>query len=453
MNDNTMLNTALAQRLYHDCAQVLPIVDYHNHLAIEDLAENRNYENLTQLWIRNDPYKHRAMRICGVPEQSITGSKDDKALYDTWMQVLPRLLGNPLYDWSILEMQQVFGFNLVPGKSNADSLWEQANDCLQRPEFSARGLLEHFGVEYAAPCASALDDLSPLEGIEHIVPSLRGDDLLFPNKDTIAKLEERTGSAIKSLENYIEVVKGRLDVFATAGCKVADHALDNGFHYYSKGEWSESCFAAVCQGVTIPQKEREALASEILRVLAGEYARRGWLMQLHLGAQRYTSSRLRTLAGPAGGFAGIGSGWDMQALSKMLDDFEQSGGGLPHIVLFPLNPADNAAMAVLSGSFPGDGVTAQVQLGPAWWWCDHRDGMRAVLESVASFGVLSTWIGMTTDSRSPLSFVRHGYFRRVLCSWISEQVKAGALPAAESDLRVLVEAVCCRNAQKILVGG
>lgn len=451
MNENFLLTTSLAQRLFHNCAETLPIIDYHNHLDVGDLARDRAYENLTQLWVRNDPYKHRAMRICGVPEQVITGPSDDRTLYDAWMQVLPRLLGNPLYDWSVLEMQRIFGISLMPGHTDPDALWRQASERLREPGFTVRGLLKRFGVAYLAPCVPALGDPAPLANLPGAAPSLRGDGLLCPDSDVRQRLAELTGVTIDTLAGYAAALRRRLDVFAAAGCLVADHALDNGFGYRPEDGTNEQRFARLLAGQELPQAERDALASAVLRILAGEYARRGWLMQLHLGAQRATSTRLRRLAGPAGGFAGIGCGWDMGALARMLDDWEQAPAGLPRIVLFPLNPADNTVMAVLSGSFPGDGASAQVQLGPAWWWCDHRDGIRAVLEAVSDFGVLSTWIGMTTDSRSPLSFVRHEYFRRVLCEWIGERVRVGALPAAESALQPLVEALCYRNAQQIIL--
>ena len=201
------------------------------------------------------------------------------------------------------------------------------------------------------------------------------------------------------------------------------------------------------------KEDQIRLTSDILRFLAGAYARRGWTMQLHIGAQRNTSTRLRTIAGPAGGFAGIGSGCDVSSLTGMLDDFEQGPHGLPRVILFTLNPADNAVMSVLSGSYSQDGIIGKVQQGPAWWWCDHLYGMREVFESISASGVLSTFIGMTTDSRSLLSFVRHEYFRRALCGWIGEKAARGEFPAEESLLKTLVENVCYRNAKNVVTGG
>lgn len=453
MEENYLLNTTLARQLYHDTAKKLPVIDFHNHLCIADLAERRNYENLARLWLISDPYKHRAMRICGVAERYITGGADDYEKFQTWMAVLPKLIGNPLYDWSILEMERILGIELNPEAIDVQSVWKKANDLLSQSEYTAPGLLSLFNVEYAAPCASATEDISVFLKIDRIAPSLRGDDIVKPDKKTVEKLEELTGKTVNTREDYFAAVSVRLNDFQMAGCKFSDHALDDGFVFYADDGKSEKRFCRLLQENSLTEEEEGRLSSEILRFLASEYARRDWTMQLHIGAQRDTSSRLRSLAGPAGGFAGIGNCCSVRSLTRMLDNFEQGRYGLPRTILFTLNPADNAVMSVLSGSYSQDGVAGKVQQGPAWWWCDHLHGMREVFETISSFGVLSEFIGMTTDSRSILSFVRHEYFRRALCGWIAEKAAKGEMPASPELLKKLVEAVCYGNAKKLIEGG
>lgn len=449
MNENFLLTTPLAMRLYHECAANLPIIDYHNHLNMGELAANRNYENLARLWLISDPYKHRAMRICGTPERYITGEASDYEKFEAWMSVLPKLMGNSLYDWSILEMKRIFDIDLVPGVTETQWLWDTANEKLKEPAFTPQALLERFRVEYAAPCAQLTEDITPFREYSNLAPSLRGDNVVNLTEEVLGKLESITGAAVESLEDFSRAIAVRLEEFHSAGCRFADHALDNGFIYREDDGQNEIRFRALREGI-LSREDVHRLVSHILRLLAAEYAKRGWTMQLHIGAQRYTSSRLRTLAGPAGGFAGIGNCCDVSSLTNMLDDFEKNEVGLPRILLFTLNPADNAVMSVLSGSYSRDGVAALVQQGPAWWWCDHLQGMREVFDTISSFGVLSQFIGMTTDSRSILSFVRHEYFRRILCGWLGEKAEKGELIAPEAALKKLVEGVCYYNAKRVI---
>lgn len=450
MEEIFLLNTSTAQYLYHEHAENLPVIDYHNHLNVAELAEKRQYSNLAQIWLLSDPYKHRAMRICGVEENRITGEADEFEKFSAWMSVLPRLVGNPLYDWSVMEMKRVFGMELRPGITDTRLLWEEGNEKLQKPEYSALALLERFHVEYAAPCALITEDISSFRFFQKLAPSLRGDTIVNITKECIDSLEETAQIGIKSEEDFFTALETRLRAFEEAGCRFSDHALDDDFVYYPDDGKNSGRFLELIQGKELQEEEKAKLASEILRFLAGEYARRGWTMQLHIGARRRTSSRLRVIAGPAGGFAGIGGCCDIRNLTCMLDDFEKARYGLPKTILFTLNPADNAAMSVLSGSYSQDGVGGKVQQGPAWWWCDHLYGMREVFENISAFGVLSVFVGMTTDSRSILSFVRHEYFRRALCGWLGEKVHRGEMTADKEVLGKMVEDICYYNAKRRL---
>jgi len=451
-NEEMLLTTATARKLYHEVAAGLPVIDFHNHLDVADLAEDRNFDGLCELWVISDPYKHRAMRICGVPERLITGDAAPDEKFGAWADTLPKLAGNPLYDWSQLELKRVFGIDEALTPATADAIRARADRMLGDREFSARNILKRFNVAYSAPCAALNDRVESFPTIPGTVPSLRGDDIVAPTREFVNKLAARSGTEIADFDGFREAIGKRLDVFHRAGCRIADHALDDGFRYFAGGE-SEAAelFLRSLDG-TLPAADAAKLASAILDLSIGEYAKRNWMLQLHVGAHRRTSTRLRNLAGAAGGFAGIGRPCDIDSVVSLLDAAECGKYGLPRTILYTLNPADHAALAVLAGAFPGDAVSGKIQLGPAWWYCDHPDGMRDQFEKTAAYGVLSQFIGMTTDSRSLLSFARHEYFRRVFCGWLGGKAERGEMPDDMEILRELVRAVCFENAKKYIGG-
>ena len=429
MRADFLLTSKTAVRLY-DSVKSLPIIDYHNHLSLADLEQNKRFFELYDLWIKPDPYKHRAMRMCGVPEKYITGSAKNYEKFVKWCETLPRLLGNPLYDWSLMELKTVFGIDELPSAKNAQKIYMYCNEYLENNVVSAKSLLQKFNVEFACPCASLVDDIRMFEGNDHIFPSLRGDDLISPAPELINKLGRITDIRITDTDSFELAVQKRLDEFCRYGLVFADHALDNGFIF--------------------EKNAAKGSPSYILEFLGKEYSRRNIIMQLHLGAQRYTSTRLRAAAGAAGGFAAIGNSIDICSLTALLDTLDMSEYGLPGTVLFTLNPADNALVSVLSGSYSKDGVSGLVTQGPAWWWCDHKHGITDMLENTAAFSVLSNFPGMTTDSRSFLSFVRHDYFRRILCDWIGQKVENGAFICSEDHLKDLIFKLCYGNAKTII---
>jgi glucuronate isomerase len=394
IHEDFLLKTAAARRLYHGHAAGVPIVDYHNHLDPHALAEDRMFENITQLWIASDPYKHRAMRIAGVPERLITGAATDREKFDAWAATVPLTVGNPLFHWTALELQRCFDIGELLSPETAARIWEQCNERLRTKACTARQLIARANVEVLCTSDRLTDDLAA--------------------HAQLAQSDFKT-RVLPSPRDAEAPDAARLDAFAHLGCRLADHAVNR-------------------------------FDSEALRACAREYARRGWMLQLHFGAQRETSTRLRQLAGPAGGYATIGNACDIPALCQFLDGLEREGC-LPRTILYPLNPADFAAIATLTGSFAADGVRGKIQCGPAWWYNDHALGIRQQLDALASYGLLATFIGMTTDSRSLLSMVRHEYFRRVLCDWLGDKVEAGELPA---DLGALVRAVCHGNAKQWL---
>ena len=386
----------------------LPIIDWHNHLDMRMLAEDKPLGSLYEVWVKSDPYKHRAMRICGEPERLITGDAPEDEKWAAWMRTLPKLVGNPLFAWAQMELEWL--------GLDAEQYLHGKGENISLSAWTPSKMLKRFGVEYMSPCVGAdgleaLDDLEALGNLDgmSIVPSLRmnaGDEV-----------------SVEALEK-----------FNAAGCRIVDVSVDD-----------------VAQ-LSTPNSQ--------LSTVAAFAAAHGWTMLLHLGALRETSARLRAAAGAAGGFAGMLAPVDPAAVASFLNTLESNVLGstsstrlntsLPRTILLSLNPEAHAQLAVLAGSFNGEGLPGKVQLGPAWWWCDHEEGIRDVLEKNAAYGVLSTFIGMTTDSRSLLSFVRHDYFRRILCKWVAEKVAAGVFPADEALLRPMLENVCYRNAERMI---
>lgn len=426
MKETYLLRTEGSRCLYETYARDLPIIDFHNHISVADIAANRRYENLTELWITPDPYKHRLMRICGVDEHFITGEASSYEKFEKYCEIFPYLAGNPVYDWSRIELLRIFGIEEFPTKENARYIYDKCREMLLSNEFSNNAILSRFNIEYQSPVATLLDDLSLFDG-ETVAPSLRGDELLSPTIEFKARLSEKTGIEVCDVDSYINAISVMLNRFSQKGCRFADHALDAEFF----------------------ENDADGKKRDILKRLGIEYAKRGWTLLLHLDAKRKTSTRLARLAGVAGGYAAVGGNFNISAICDLLNDMEE-GGGLPDTVLFPLNMNDQAPLAVMQGSFSEDGTPSKVQLGPAWWWCDHALGIENTLNCISSFGVVSQFIGMTTDSRSILSFARHDYFRRMLCSWIDRQNTAMDMDIPFEVQGEVIEKICYKNAKKKL---
>ena len=366
-NFNFLLHTETGKALYQK-VENLPIIDYHNHLSVKDIAENKRFLDVYELWIAPDPYKHRAMRMCGVPEKYITGEAVGQEKFAAWCETLPKLLLNPLSHWSYMELEKIFGWTAAVNKDNASELYAHCNDYLKNNEVTVDKLMQIFNVEYACPCASLVDGTVDFDGDARFAPSLRGDDIVAPTTAFIEKLERASGERIADLQDFKRAICARLDVYAACGCRYSDHALDNGFVFYPDDGKNADRFNAVLKG-DISCEDKGKFSSYVLAFLGEQYAKRNLVMQLHIGAERYTSSTLRERVGPAGGFAGIGNSVDVRSLTKFLDTVDCGAYGLPKTVLFTLNPADNAIMSVLSGSYSKDGVAGLITQGPAWWKC------------------------------------------------------------------------------------
>lgn len=444
INKDFLLEGQTAKNLYA-FAKDLPIIDYHNHLSLDEIKINKRFTDVYDLWIKPDPYKHRAMRMCGVEERYITGDATNEEKFIKWCETIPKLIGNPLYHWSLMELKTVFDISDMPNKENALHIYKLCNKYLAENIISVNSLLDDFNVEYACPCASIIDDVQFFENNSRLSPSLRGDDIVNPTVEFIKKLEEITQSQITDINAFKREVSNRFDYFQKCGCVFSDHALDNGFRFFEDDGHNDERFISLLKK-DINDENKEKLSVHLLTFLGKEYSKRNFVMQLHIGAERFTSTKLRNKVGPAGGFAGIGNSVNVTLLTKFLDALDLSDYGLPKTVLFTLNPSDNALISVLSGSYSKDGVKGLITQGPAWWWCDHKLGLEDMLENTSAFSVLSNFIGMTTDSRSILSFVRHDYFRRILCNWIGEKIDVGEFICSKQQIENLTYDLCYGNA-------
>lgn len=453
LTDDFLLQTETARKLYNDYAKDLPIIDYHNHLDIKSLSSDLSYDDLSELWVVHDPYKHRAMRIAGVPERYITGDASLKEKFLVWAKFCPDMLGNPLYHWTALELKRIFQIDDLLSSDTAEAIYDQCNLQLQSSENTTLGILRKWNVEMLCTSDDLLDDVSlhvaasKMHHAPKILPSLRGDSILgFGTSNFKQWLENlREILPIHSLEDYLNAVHLRLDTFDKAGCLLSDHALDDGFHFVLPEEKEAfSIFSDYLINGNLTEIDKVKLRSFVLLKLAQEYGSRNWIMQLHIGAERFTTTRLRNLCGPAGGYATIGNSCDIRSLCDFLDSVELTCD-MPKIILYTLNPADNAAFATLTGSFTGDGKAGNLQFGPAWWYNDHKDGIEAHLRYLSNYGLLSRFVGMTTDSRSIMSFSRHEYFRRILCGYIGKQVEAGLYPNDMDLLGKIVKDISYNN--------
>ncbi|MEX2382373.1 MAG: glucuronate isomerase [Opitutales bacterium] len=449
-----MLGNPLAQRLFHDVAADLPIIDFHCHLDPKDLAENRRFTDLTELWIATDPYKHRAMRIAGVPEAEITGNADPRQKFQRWAETVPLTAGNVLHAWTHLELSRFFDIDLPLTPETAEEIWTHANARLNEHSFRAKGLLNRCNVQCIHTSDRPGDDLVHHRALAEstrgakVFPSLRADDLLAVSNPGYNDSLHALGVQDKTWEAFTEAVTLRLDAFDTLGCRLADHGLDTLEHHTLSESETAQLWETRMRSGSLDALQTSQLQAGLLQGLCKQYARRGWTLQLHLGALRETSDRLRREAGPAGGYAAIRSEVDITEVAALLNALE-ANDALPRTILYPLNPAHNIPLATLSGSFVEAGVPGKVSLGPAWWYNDHVEGMRATLDAVANYSLLAAFPGMTTDSRSLLSMVRHELFRRVLCSWISERVEQHQLPDDPDLLKSLVTNLSHQNAELV----
>ena len=460
IHDNFLLSTKTAQRLYHQYAEEEPIFDYHCHLSPGDIARNRQFNNLFEIWLEGDHYKWRAMRTNGVAEKFCTGDASPYDKFVAWAKTVPHTLRNPLYHWTHLELVRHFGIHELLDETTAAGIWERANELLGSPELAVQGILNKFRV--AALCttddpASSLDYHEQIQkcGVATLVfPTFRPDAALRTVEP--ARFNEWTNrlGAIANLEisrlpDFLDALRKRHDYFHDHGCRLSDHGLNHCYAEECSDREAAGVFNKVRSGAVANVEESSKFASHMMFFFGQLDAKRGWTKQLHLGAYRNTNTRMRMSTGPDTGFDSIGDWRQAAALGLYLDRLDRDNS-LPKMIVFNVNPSDNYAFATMAGNFSQEGIRGRVQFGSGWWFLDQKDGMELQLGTLSNCGLLSNFVGMVTDSRSFLSFPRHEYFRRVLCNLLGNDVEAGLLPNDESLLGGMIRNICFDNAARFL---
>jgi glucuronate isomerase len=460
LDEDFLLPQRASRRLYHDHAEGMPILDFHCHLPARDIAENRSFSTLTEAWLAGDHYKWRAMRACGVPERQITGDAPDREKFLAWAETVPRTLGNPLYHWTHLEMKRYFGIRgVLLSPSTAASVYERCSDMLAGPGFRVRALLTRLNVRIVCTTDDPADDLAPHARCNGdaafpvtVVPTFRPDEARGVGNPArfnawVEKLSRAAGMDVDSWADLVTALRSRHEAFHAAGCRASDHGLEEPLAEQCSDEEASRIFLSVRAGAAPAPHEALAFASAVMRTVAELDAERGWVHQLHMGALRDINSTSYALRGPNSGYDVIGDFSLARPLARYLDSLD-AAGSLPKTILYCLNPADNAVLATISGSFPRENVRGRMQLGAAWWFNDQKEGMESHLRTLMSMGLLSNFVGMLTDSRSFLSFPRHEYFRRILCGVLGSAVEAGELPRDYALLGGMVKDVCWNNAEE-----
>jgi len=456
LDENFLLENRTAELLYHEYAKGQPIIDYHNHLPPDEIAADKNFPNLTAIWLNGDHYKWRAMRTLGIPERYITGQASDLEKFQKWAETVPSTIRNPLFHWTHLELQRHFDISELLSPKTADDIYGQCTDMLQRPAYSTRNLLRKMNV--AAVCST--DD--PIDGLEHhrqakadgleigMRPAFRPDKAILIEKEEFSgylqKLGNAAGVEILDFDSLLQALKNRINFFDDNGCRLSDHGLERMYAAPFTHKQADITLKKRLAGQELSLDEALSFKSAILYELGGLYAEKGWVQQFHLGALRNNSSRMLRQLGPDTGFDSIGDFGQATALAQFLNRLD-SEGKLAKTILYNLNPRDNEVMATMIGNFNDGSVRGKMQFGSAWWFLDQKDGMEKQLNALSNMGLLSCFIGMLTDSRSFLSFPRHEYFRRLLCNLIGRDVHNGELPNDVEWLGGIVMDISYRNAK------
>ncbi|WP_394145374.1 glucuronate isomerase [Vibrio atypicus] len=463
MCEDFLLSNDTAKRLYHDFAKEQPIFDFHCHLNPSDIAKNRQFENLAQIWLEGDHYKWRAMRSAGIPEQFITGDSSDIERYMAWARTVPQCIGNPLYHWTHLELRRPFGITgKLFGPSTAKGIWHQCNDMLTSSDFSARGILKQMNVSMVGTTDDPIDSLIHHDLLAkdkdfdvQVRPTWRPDKVIKIEADGFAQYLQSLGGVadidITNFSDLLLALSRRLDHFEKHGCRAADHGLEVvRYEDFPSERALDRILQRRIEGKLLLDIEIAQFSTAVQVWLGRQYAKRGWVMQLHIGAQRNNSSRMLKLIGPDSGFDSIGDrtfAFELSALLDRMDGTDQ----LPKTVIYCLNPRDNEVIATMIGNFQGGGIPGKVQFGSGWWFNDQKDGMERQMEQVAQLSLLSQFIGMLTDSRSFLSYTRHEYFRRILCDLLGRRVENGEIPGEDELLGPMIENICFNNAEKFFL--
>lgn len=457
IHDNFLLENKFAEELYHNYSKNQPIIDYHNHLSPQFIAEDKIFDNITNVWINGDHYKWRAMRTLGINEQFITGNASDKDKFINWAKTVPYTMRNPLYHWTHLELARYFGITELLNEKSAESIYEQASAKINSPEYSTRNLLTKVNAEFVCTTEDPIDNLEYHQQLTKsdfttkVSTSFRPDKaILISNdgyNDYINTLGQVTGITINSFADLCSALKNRIEYFDKNGCKLCDHGLDHIYFENFTENQVNVIFKRKRENQILTNDEALKFQSAILLFLSETYHQFGWVQQFHLGALRNNNARMHRILGPDTGWDSIGDYPQAQKLSGFLNALD-SKDKLTKTIIYNLNPADNEVMATMIGNFNDGSVRGKVQFGSGWWFLDQKDGMTKQLNALSNMGLISCFIGMLTDSRSFLSFPRHEYFRRILCNLLGDEIKRGELPADMEWIGKMVSDISYNNAKE-----
>ncbi len=459
IHDDFLLNNEPARRLYHQYAENEPIIDYHCHIQPKDIAENRQFNNLFEIWLEGDHYKWRAMRANGIAEKYCTGDTDPFEKFQAWARTVPQTVRNPLFHWTHLELKRYFGIEQLLDEKSAPAIWEKANSMLASPEFRAQGLLKKFNVKVVCTTDDPVDDLTYHKQLAanpmphaRMLPAFRPDKALnvhLPETFNawVEKLEAASNVEIRSFSTFVDALKKRHDYFHENGSRLSDHGLNHCYADFCSEQAASAIFDKARSGEPATPEEQKKFASFMMLLFGHFDHEKGWVKQLHLGALRNVNTRMLKHLGPDTGFDSIADWPQIETLAAYLDRLN-SENSLPKTIIYNLNPADNYALATMIGNFQDGSVAGKIQFGSGWWFLDQKEGMQWQMNALSSLGLLSRFVGMLTDSRSLMSYPRHEYFRRVLCNLLGTDMENGEVPANDEFVGAVVRNICFQNAKQ-----
>lgn len=458
MDENFLLSNSVAETLYHDYSEKMPIIDYHCHINPQEIFEDKKFKNITQVWLYGDHYKWRQMRTFGIDEKFITGDGSDYEKFLAWAKTISVAIGNPLYHWTHLELKRFFGIEEPLNEKNASDIWGKVNAMLNGDGFSVRQLIKKSNVKVICTTDDPIDSLEYHIGIKEdksfdvkVLPTFRPDKALGINKITfkewLSGLEKVTDGKIKTYDELLAALKMRVEFFNEVGCKVSDHALDFVPNAVTSIEEVREIFEKALTEGSISFEEENKYRAFTLKYLGKLYSDLGWAMQLHMNCVRDNNTTMFNKLGADTGFDALNDTEIAVPLSRLLDSLNVEGA-LPKTIIYSLNPTDNSTIGTLIGCFQGDGIKGKIQFGSAWWFNDHKTGMEDQIKTLGNLGLLSAFVGMLTDSRSFLSYTRHEYFRRILCNVIGEWVDNGEFPNDMDTLGKIISDISYNNAEK-----
>ncbi|GAA6293672.1 glucuronate isomerase [Enterocloster asparagiformis] len=457
MDKDFLLSTDMAKTLYHQYAETMPVLDYHCHINPQEIYEDRKFDNITQVWLGGDHYKWRQMRTNGVDEKYVTGDGSDREKFQAWAETMPKLIGNPLYHWSHLELRRYFGYDGYLNGDTAEEVWNLCNAKLQEDSMTVRGLIKQSGVTLICTTDDPVDTLEWHQKIAaddtfdvQVLPAWRPDKAMNVEKPTfapyIAQLSQVSGIAVTDLASLKDALKNRMEYFAANGCSVSDHALEYVMYAPASDEEVDAILKKGLKGEAISKEEELKYKTAFMLFVAKQYAKMNWVMQIHYGCKRDNNAYMFEKLGADTGYDCINNYAPSAQMADFLNELSATGD-IPKTILYSLNPNDNASIASIIGCFQGD-VPGKIQQGSAWWFNDHKLGMIEQMSELANLGCLGNFVGMLTDSRSFLSYTRHEYFRRILCELFGSWVENGEYPADMKALESMVRGISYNNAVK-----